>query len=66
MQVKRKRQILYLMYQHNEIPEKSFQQFNQVIIIMGAHIKHIKLMTTTKLKLFCLDLPKDTCSNLTN
>lgn len=66
MQVKRKRQILYLMYQHNEIPEKSFQQFNQVIIIMGAHIKHIKLMTTTKPKLFCLDLPKDTCSNLTN
>ena len=54
------------MYQHNETPEKSFQQFNQVIIIMGAHIKHIKLMTTTKPKLFCLDLPKDTCSNLTN
>ena len=36
-------QILYLLYQHNKITkkvQKNLQQFNQVIIITGAHTEY--------------------------
>ena len=32
------RQILYLLYQHNKITKKSFQQLNEVIIIMKESV----------------------------
>ena len=64
-------QILYLLYQHNKITtkvQKNLQQFNQVIIITGAHTEYtyIELMTTTEPKTFCFDLPKGADSNLAN
>ena len=40
--------------------QKSLQQFNQVIIILGDN----KLVITTKLKTFHFDLPKDAGMNL--
>ena len=33
---------------------------------MGAYIDYIELITTTELKAFCFDLPKDAESNLVN
>ena len=54
------RQILYLSHQYNKITKKSWQQFNQVIAIMGDN----KLVITTESKRFHFDLSKDAGINL--
>ena len=43
---------------------KTLQQFNQVVIIMGAHIEYIKLIVIKERKTFHFDLPRDTENNL--
>ena len=43
--------------------QKTLQQFNQVIIILGPHIEDNKLVITTETKNFYFDLPKDVGSN---
>ena len=43
---------------------KTLQQFNQVVIIMGAHIEYIKLIVIKEPKTFHFDLPRDTENNL--
>ena len=61
-----KRQILYLMYQHKKIIKKSLQLFHQVILIMGSHIKHIELITSTEPNHLGFDSPKDAYNKLAN
>ena len=48
--LKKNRQILYLLHQLNEITKKPSQQLNQVIMIMGDN----KLVITKESKLFIL------------
>ena len=56
-------QIMYLLYQHNKISKKKIQQFNKVIIKMGAHIDVNKLVIIAEPKAVPFDLSEDVGSN---
>ena len=60
------RHVLYLLYQHNKFSKKSWQQFNEAIIIMDENMimgENVIVIKGPKLVCFNFDFPEDLNEN---